>query len=400
MKALGILANRRLWGALIVVGVLVGVALWPETLPVDIAGVSRGKLVVTVDEEGRTRVRDRFMVSAPLTGRVLRIELEPGDAVKQGDIVARVRAEAAPLLDVRERSEAEAAVEVARAALGRARAELQRAQTAAAQARRELARVRELARNELTTRREIDTSELNAQAADEAVAAATFAVRSAESEIVRTQARLSPSATEASGRVVEVRAPAAGVVLKRLRESESVVPAGEPLVEIADPARLEIVADLLSTDAVRVQLGARTIVEQWGGAQELAAKVRRVEPSGFTKISALGVEEQRVNVIFDFVDPAAAWAALGDAYRVEVRIVLWESADVLKVPTSALFRDGEAWAVYVADGDRARKTIIQIGHQSGPEAEVTAGLTEGARVVEHPGDTLTDGARIEARQSH
>src|SRR5687768_6798682 len=158
MKALGILANRRLWGALIVVGVLVGVALWPETLPVDIASVSRGKLVVTVDEEGRTRVRDRFMVSAPLTGRVRRIELEPGDAVKQGDIVARVRAEAAPLLDVRERSEAEAAVEVARAALGRARAELQRAQTAAAQAQRELARVRELARNELTTRREIDTS--------------------------------------------------------------------------------------------------------------------------------------------------------------------------------------------------------------------------------------------------
>ena len=399
MKALGILANRRLWVALVVVGVLVGVALWPETLPVDIASVNRGKLVVTVDEEGRTRVRDRFMVSAPLTGRVLRIELEPGDAVKQGDIVARVRAEAAPLLDVRERSEAEAAVEVARAALGRARAELQRAQTAAAQAQRELARVRELARNELTTRREIDTSELNAQAAEEAVAAATFAVRSAESEIVRTQARLSPSATEASGRVVEVRAPAAGVVLKRLRESESVVPAGEPLVEIGDPARLEIVADLLSTDAVRVQPGARTIVEQWGGAQELAAKVRRVEPSGFTKISALGVEEQRVNVIFDFVDPAAAWGALGDAYRVEVRIVLWESADVLKVPTSALFRDGEAWAVYVADGDRARKTIIQIGHQSGPEAEVTAGLTEGARVVEHPGDTLTDGARIEIRAS-
>ena len=337
------------------------------------------------------------MGSAPLTGRVLRIELEPGDAVKRGDIVARVRAEAAPLLDVRERSEAEAAVEVARAALGRARAELQRAQTAAAQAQRELARVRELARNELTTRREIDTSELNAQAADEAVAAATFAVRSAESEIVRAQARLSPSASEASGRVVEVRAPAAGVVLKRLRESESVVPAGEPLVEIGDPVQLEIVADLLSTDAVRVRSGARTIVEQWGGAQELAAKVRRVEPSGFTKISALGVEEQRVNVILDFVDPAAAWAALGDAYRVEVRIVLWEAADVLKVPTSALFRDGEAWAVYVADGDRARKTIIEIGHQAGAEAEVTAGLTEGVRVVEHPGDTLTDGARIEAR---
>jgi HlyD family secretion protein len=398
MGAFRILLNGRLWVALIVVAGLVAVAFWPQTVPVEIAPVTRGALVVTVDEEGRTRVRDRFVVSAPVSGRVLRIELEPGDSVSRSDVVARMRAEAPPLLDARTREEAEAAVESARAMLGRSRAELQRARTTAAQAQRELARVRELARNELATQREIDTNEANAQTADEAVAAAEYAVRTAESEIVRAQARLSTSA-DTSGRVVDVRAPAGGVVLKRLRESESVVPAGEPLVEIGDPGQLEIVADLLSTDAVRVRPGARAIIEQWGGSRELAARVRRIEPSGFTKISALGVEEQRVNVILDFADAKEAWAALGDAYRVEVRIVLWESSDALKVPTSALFRDGEDWAVYVVDGDRARKTIIQIAHQAGPEAEVTSGLTEGARVIEHPGDTLTDDARIAERSS-
>ena len=399
MSALRFLANRRLWAGILVVAGLTAVAMWPRAIPVDVSTVQRGSLVVTVDEEGRTRVRDRFVVSAPVGGRVLRIELEPGDSVTRSAIVARMRAEAPPLLDARTREEAQAAVESARALLGRARAELQGARTAAAQAQRELARVRELARNELTTQREIDASEANAQAAQEAVAAGDFAVRTAESELARAQARLNPSTSDASGRVVDVRAPAGGVVLKRLRESESVVPAGEPLVEIGDPGRLEIVADLLSTDAVRVQPGARAIIEQWGGARELAAKVRRVEPSGFTKISALGVEEQRVNVILDFVDPKDAWAALGDAYRVEVRIVLWEGAHALKVPTSALFRDGADWAVYVVDGDRARKTIVRIEHQAGQEAEVTSGLSEGARVVEHPGDTLTDGALIVERTS-
>jgi HlyD family secretion protein len=397
MRALGVLANRRLWIGLIVVGALVAVAIWPEIVPVDVAAVSRGPLVVTVDEEGRTRVRDRFVVSAPLSGRVLRIELEPGDSVKSREIVARMRAEAPPLLDARTREEAEAAVDSARAVVGRTRAELQRARTGAAQAQRELARVRELARNELATKREIDTAEADAQAAEEAVSAAEFAARTAESDVARAQARLAPSTLDSSGRVVDVRAPAPGVVLRRLRESESVVPAGEPLVEIGDPAQLEIVADLLSTDAVRVQPGARAIVEQWGGSRELAAKVRRVEPAGFTKISALGVEEQRVNVILDFVDPADAWRALGDAYRVEVRIVLWEEPSVVKVPTSALFRNREKWAVYVVDAGRARMTTIEVGHQAGQEAEVLSGVSEGVTVIEHPPDTLVDGARLTAR---
>jgi hypothetical protein len=170
------------------------------------------------------------------------------------------------------------------------------------------------------------------------------------------------------------------------------VPPGDPLIEIGDPHRLEIVVDLLSTDAVRVQRGARTIIEQWGGERQLEARVRRIEPSGFAKISALGVEEQRVNVVLDFVDPAAAWAALGDAYRVEVRIVIWEAAAVQQVPTSALFRQGEKWAAYTVAEGRARRVIVELGHQTGQEAEVVSGLAEGAPVILHPVDTLADGA--------
>jgi HlyD family secretion protein len=235
--------------------------------------------------------------------------------------------------------------------------------------------------------------------AEEAVNAANFAVRAAASELQRAEARLAPTPPDVAGRVVTVTAPVSGVILKRVRESESVVPAGDPLLEIGDPEQIEIVSDLLSTDAVRVKPGSRALIEQWGGDHPLHARVRRIEPSGFTKISALGVEEQRVNVILDFENAADASRRLGDAYRVEVRIVTWESADALKVPTSALFREGEQWAVYVVDGDRARRTIVEVDHQTGQEAEITGGLTDGARVILHPGDTLTDGARIQERPS-
>jgi HlyD family secretion protein len=233
--------------------------------------------------------------------------------------------------------------------------------------------------------------------ADESVNAAVFAVQAATSDLQRAQAHLAPPAADGPGRVATVTAPTDGVVLKRLHESEAVVPSGEPLIEIGDPHRLEIVADLLSTDAVRVKPGARAIIEQWGGEQKLAARVRRIEPGGFTKVSALGVEEQRVNVILDFVDPQAG-ATLGDAYRVEVRIVTWESPKVEQVPTSALFRERDRWAVYTIDGGRARRTIVDIGHQTAQEAEVVSGLSDGARVILHPGDTLADGARVRERR--
>jgi HlyD family secretion protein len=391
-----LLLNRRVIIAVLVVGGLIALALWPATIPVDVATISRGPLVVTIDEEGQTRVRDRYVVSSPLSGRVMRIDLDPGDRVKRGDIVARIRPEAPPLLDARTRAEAQAGVDSARAALGQAQAQEQRARTELAQAQRELARTRELAEGQLVSKQDLDTRDSAVRTATEAVNAASFAVRAATSELQRAQSRLDPAPRE-TGRIVAVPSPADGVILKRVHESESVVPAGEPLVEIGDPSQLEIVADLLSTDAVRVSPGARAMIEQWGGQKTLDAKVRRIEPAGFTKISALGVEEQRVNVILDFIDPAAAWAALGDAYRVEVRIVTWESQSVVRVPTSALFRVGNDWAAYVVDGDRVRRTLLKIGHQTGQDAEVLSGIAEGARVVLHPGDTLSDGARVKPR---
>ena len=309
-----------------------------------------------------------------------------------------MRAEAPPLLDARTRAEAEASVESARAAVGRARADEQRAKATLDQARRDLARVRPLAEDRVIANQELEAHEADVNVAQETANAAAFAVRAATSELQRAQARLAPSRPEASGRVVSVTAPVEGVVLKRLRESETVVPAGDPLLEIGDQGSLEIVADLLSTDAVRAKAGARAIVEQWGGDKPLEARVRRIEPAGFMKISALGVEEQRVNVVLDFVESSpAARASLGDGYRVEVRVVIWESPRVLKVPTSALFRHGEKWAVYRADGGRARRTLVELGHQTAQYAEVTSGLAEGARVILHPGDTLVDGARVRER---
>jgi HlyD family secretion protein len=386
--------SRRVLIAAAVVGGLLAVALWPRAAPVEVGPVTRGPLIVTVDEEGVTRVRDRFVVSSPLAGRIVRIELEPGDTVTRGQAVARVRPQGPPLLDARTRAEAQAEIERARAALGRARAEEQRMRATQDLAERELKRARELAEEQLLASQELEAREADARVAAESVNAAAYAVKAAGSELERALARLSSPGSDSGDRVVIVNAPVDGVVLRRLRESEAVVPAGEPLLEIGDPHRIEIVSDLLSSDAVQVKPGARAIIEQWGGDQTLAARVRRIEPAGFTKISALGVEEQRVNVLLDFVDPAAAWGALGDAYRVEVRIVIWEASSVLKVPTSALFRQGTQWAVYRVEDGRARRTLVELGRQTGPEAEVIKGLSEGDRVIVHPADTLEDGGKV------
>lgn len=389
--------SRRVWIVLAGVAALVAVALWPSAVPVDTATVTRGPLLVTIDGEGKTRVRERYIVSTPVYGRVLRIDLEPGDQVTAGQVVARMRAEPPPLLDARGRAEAVAEMASARASLGRAQAEEQRARAQVAQLARDLARARDLAQHQLISSQELDTREAAARVAEESANAAAFAVRSATSELQRAQARVSPPATEA-GRIVSVTSPVAGVVLKQLRESESLLPAGEPLLEIGDPRELEVVADLLSSDVVQITAGARAMVEEWGGARPLPARVRRIEPAGFTKVSALGVDEQRVNVLFDFTERGDA-RALGDAYRVEVRVVTWESATVLKVPTGALFRHGADWAVYVVNGNRARLTPVRIGHQSPRDAEVLSGISEGAHVVLHPGDTISDGVRVQLRSS-
>ena len=235
----------------------------------------------------------------------------------------------------------------------------------------------------------------------EALRAAEFAVHNARYELEVAHARRQQGGSRAaSSEPLELTSPIDGVVLRRVRESESVVPAGEDLLEVADPAKLEIVSDFLSTDAVKIEPGDPVLIEQWGGDHAIHGKVRRVEPSGFTKVSALGVEEQRVNVVIDFEDPRQAWESLGDGFRVEVRVVIWEREDVLKVATSALFRGQEGWAVFAVDADdRVRVTPVEIGRRNGLEAEVLSGLGEGDRVVVHPSDDVTEGALTEQRRS-
>ena len=389
-----VLGDRRVLFVLACAGALLAIGLWPKTLDVEVATVSRGPLVVTIDEEGRTRVRDRFVISAPVSGRVLRIELEPGDAVARGQIMARLQPETPPLLDVRARAEAEAAVVSAEGVVGRARAEEQRARAAEAQSRREFERSRKLVAAGAMPSRESDVLEDDVRLATEAVNAAVFAVQIAAAELERARSRIARPSLPVSAGAVTVRSPVNGVVLRRLRESESIVAAGESLLEIGDPRQLEIVVDLLSTDAVRVKVGARAMIEQWGGeGADFGATVRRIEPAGFTKMSALGVEEQRVNVILDPLGSPAE-APLGDAYRVDVRVVVWEARDVIKVPTNALFRDNDQWAVYVVQDNRARRVIVGLGHQTPREAEVTEGLADGAQVIVHPGDLVRDGTRV------
>jgi HlyD family secretion protein len=388
---------RLIIGGLIVAAIALA-ALWPEVTEVDAAAVTRGPLQVTLDEDGETRVRQRFVVSAPLSGRLQRIELEPGDTVVRGKtVVARLTAAPAPLLDPRTQAELGAALEAARAGLGTARAERDRASAALDRARASLKRYSSLARAGAVAPDALEAMETEARTAEETARASQFAVSRAEHEVELARARMQPPAS--GGRTVEVTAPVDGVVLRRLRESETVVPVGEPLVEIGDPAALEIVADLLSTDAVRVRPGSPVLIEQWGGSDPLAARVRRVEPSGFMKVSALGVEEQRVNVIMDFADPAGAARALGDGYRVEVRVVVWREQDVVKAPVGGLFRRGEDWAAFVVEGDRIRLRAVRLGQRNATEAQILEGLAPGDRVVLFPPDTLADGDPVRLRQA-
>lgn len=392
--------RRALFAGAVVVALLLFVALRPRVIEVELARVGRGAMQVTVDEEGKTRVRDKFLLTAPVAGAVSRIELEPGDRITRGQIFATMNPERAPLLDTRTRAERVARAEASRAALEQSRAEENRTAAVLAHAESEARRVRPLNKAGALSDAELDTYETQARSAAEAHRAAAQAVMVAASELAGARASLGGTlpATALGAGAITLRAPIDGVVLRRLRESESVVPAGETLLEVGDSHRLEVVADFLSTDAVRIPVGGAVIVDQWGGGRSLRGVVRRVEPAGFTKISALGVEEQRVNVIIDLADPVEAWSALGDGYRVEVRAVLWEAADVLKVPVGSLFRKGEAWALFVVNDSRAELREVTLGHRTDREAEVTGGVREGESVVMHPGDTLIAGSRVTPRQ--
>ncbi|MCU0760608.1 MAG: efflux RND transporter periplasmic adaptor subunit [Steroidobacteraceae bacterium] len=356
-------------------------ALWPRPTPVETAVVDRGTLRVEIVDEGRTRYHDVYVVSAPVAGRVLRVDVDPGDEVKAGATLAQMTPTAAGFLDPRSDREARAAVEAASAALraAQARADL---------AEREYARTARLREDRLVADAALDQARTQLDADRAALASARAEVERARSALLQPAAR--------GGGTVAVRAPATGVVLRVPQESEAVVPAGAPLVEIGDPSRIEVVAEFLSQDAVKMQLGAAATIEGWGGPP-LAARVERIEPLARTKISALGVEEQRTNVILEFVEPAEA-RRLGHDYRVDARVVVEEIADAVRVPLGALFRDGGDWAAFKVEDGRATLAPVQAGPADDAYRVVRGGLAPGDRVIVYPGSGIADGARVEAAE--
>ena len=387
-----VLKRIRLLIGVLIVAAIVTLAMWPEAVTVDVATATMGPMQVSIDEDGETRVRQRFVISAPVAGRVDRIELEPGDPVtREKTVVARMAPVSSSLLDPRTRAELNAAVEAARAAVGQAQAERERATAALERVRSSEARQRALFDGGAIPRDTLEAAQTEVQTAEEAARAAGFAVQGAEYQLQQARARL--QTPQRSGAAIEIRSPIDGVVLKRFRESSAVVTPGEPLLEIGDARQIEIVADLLSTDAVRVAPGAEVLIEQWGGGHTLRGRVRRVEPSGFMKVSALGVEEQRVNVIIDFADPSTG-RALGDGYRVEVRIITWQEANALTVPAGCLFRQHDGWAVFVVEDGIARLQAVQLGQRNQNVGQILSGISAGQTLVLHPPDTLTDGMRV------
>ena len=382
------------------IAVLVAIGYWafrPGAVPADFAEVTRGSLQVTVDEEGRTRVRDRFVVSAPLPGRMRRIELEPGDPVVAAKtVVAQFQPSDPALLDVRTRAELEARVRAAESALGGARADRERVRAELTFAQSELKRLQQLLEEKVIARRELESAQQQTEALVRALQSADFGVQTAQHQLELARASLLQSRGSRAA-AIPLYSPVDGVILRILQESEAVVPTGQPLLEVGNIRDLEIVSDLLSSAAVPVEAGQPVLIEQWGGDHALHGRVRLVEPSGFTKISALGVEEQRVNAIIDFVDRPGKRPNIGDGYRVEVRIVVSSRENVLKVPASSLFRHENDWAVYVVDNDRAVMRIVQIGERNGLEAEVTGGLSGGERIIVYPSDAVTEGVEVRAR---
>ena len=382
-----------LGAALALAAVLLALALRPSPIDVDVAVVERGPLRVTVDEDGETRAHDRFVVSAPVAGRVSRIDLREGDSVGQNQVVAEI---GALPLSAREREEQLSRIAAAEAVQREAAERVRHAEADAAQARRERARAESLAQKGFVSEQQREQAAVLETTSANELEAARFQVRAASADLAAARAALLAieGATAGEGARVLVRAPVAGKILRIPERSERVVAAGTPLLTLGDPTGLEVVADVLSTAAVKIQPGMPVLLEGWGGDHPLRARVRLVEPYAFTKVSALGVEEQRVNVIADFVDPPGP---LGDAFRVDVKVVVWESPDVLRVPTSALFRRGDRWAVFVVDGGRARSRELEIGQRSALEAEVRSGLTAGERVVRYPPNELADGVRVRVR---
>jgi len=390
--------------AAIVAGLLAaaGFTAWlliPASVPVEIAAVTKGRFTATVDEDGKTRVRERYAVAAPLAGRLSRIRFKVGDQVQVDDAVATITPSPAPLMDSRTRREVEERLGVAEANLERARAVVERAKAQSDQANTDLTRARTLVQQGAATTQALERAELAVRLADRDLRAAEFQNHAAEHEISQMRALLARYGNDGNGHPDSwnVVSPVAGVVLKVAQESETIVQPGTLLLDVGDASDLEVVADVLSTDAVEIRPGADVSIDHWGGEGKLTGRVRRVEPAAFTKVSTLGVEEQRVNVLVDILSPAKQWARLGDGYRVDVQITVLARDEATIVPSGALFRRGEGWNVYVAKGGRAELRQIELVRRSGRFAAVASGLAPGEEVIVYPSDRVAPDVRIAPR---
>lgn len=380
---------------IVAIGVIALITMWLKPAPtnVDTAKTVRGPMRVTVDGEGKTRVRDRYVVATPVGGQLRRITLRRGDVVERGQVIAQIDPLPLAPLDPRQRAEAIGRVSAAEAAKREVDRMIERSKAIYDQARRDCERCEILARSGDISRQELEkaqtavtTSFREYEAAKSRAEKAAYEVEVAGAALLAATQRQTPAAA-----AVKVQAPTSGRVLRVMEESERVVVAGAPLVELSSPSKLEIVIELLSTDAVRVNPGRLVLIEEWGGPEVLEARVSLVEPSAFTKVSALGIEEQRVNVVADLTTPSTA---LGDGYRVEGRIVVWQADDVLKVPVSALFLRGESWNLFVVENGEARLREVEVGQRTPFEAEIKSGLEEGVEVIVHPPNLISDGARV------
>jgi HlyD family secretion protein len=377
-------------GAVLLLALVVA-GLWPNPVPVETALATLGTLRATVNEEGKTRIKQRYLVTAPVAGQLRRIPFKAGAEVKTGQTVLAVIDPLLPaLLDARARTSTEAKRDSTLANLEKARA-------AHSFAASELRRFEKLSAEKTISVQELENAQLREASTAKELSAAEGALRQTEADLAEFFST-GDSATNAVCVPREVKAPSSGLVLRVLEENARVVAAGTPLLEIGDPADLEVVVEVLSRDGAAISPGAKVEFEQWGGAEPLVGRVRLVEPAAFTKISALGVEEQRVNVIADLVTPPDGRRNVGDNFRVEAKIIVWEAADALKVPAGALFRQGDQWATFVMSEGRAHLRFVKAGRSSGTETQVLEGLKPGEQVILYPGSRVRDGQRVKALQ--
>lgn len=396
-------SKKKLYLVLAALLILFAVAygLWPRPIGVDAGSVTRGGLQVVVEEEGMTRVRERYVVSAPVAGYARRVTLEVGDTVRAGDPLLVIEPQFSVALDPRTYAQSEARVRAAEARLASARQGEHAAQADASYARAEMERINGLFKAGAATRQYLEQATREKERALANLESARHGIRVARYELEAARSALKFAGNLEPGdrdEAVVLKAPVNGRVLAVHRKSEGPVQPGQPLVDIGNPSDLEVRVELLSADAVQLQPGSRVIFRRWGGPDTLEGRVRTVEPTGYTRTSALGVEEQRVWVISDFTSSPERWHKLGDGYRVVTHFIVWESDDVLQLPASALFRHDGGWAVFLLDGGRARIHPVEVGHRSGLQAEVVSGLQEGDRVIVHPAENLEDGARVSVRE--